>query len=94
VTRRGRSDREGGGAPRREREDLERAREALRREIGGRPWCRGVGIGRCGSRLALRVNVDPDALGDDDVPRCFHGHAVEVVYLSGYAPREDAPERS
>lgn len=52
------------------------------------PWCRGVGIGRKGGRLVLRVNVDPDAVLPPEVrDDSFEGVPIEVVRISGYKAR-------
>ena len=69
-------------------DELRRAKEALRKEYGDRPWFRGVGIGTSKSGLVLRLNVDPDTdLPENEVPQTFLGHPVTVVFIGRYKTR-------
>ena len=67
--------------------ELRRAKEALRQEFSERAWFRGAGIAPGQDGLVLRLNVDPDQTGDDEIPEVFHGHELHIVYTRGYEPR-------
>jgi len=67
--------------------ELRRAKEALQAEYGDRAWFRGAGIAPGKDGLVLRINVDPDRAGDDEIPEIYHGHEVQIVYTKGYEAR-------
>ena len=63
------------------------------KKYGDRCWFRGVGIVPTDEGLALRLNVDPDAIVEEgEIPATFQNIAIEVVRTKGYKPRKNSGE--
>lgn len=72
---------------------LQRAKRSLLKKFGERRWFRGVGIVPTDEGLALRLNVDPDAIVEEgEIPATFHNIAIEIVRTKGYEPRKKSSE--
>lgn len=72
-----------------ETQRIERAKNALLKEFGQRPWFRGAGIAPGKEGLQLRLNVDPEAkLAEGEIPERFHGFPLKIVLIAAYRPRE------
>lgn len=72
---------------------LQRAKRSLAKKYGDRRWFRGVGIVPTDAGLALRLNVDPDAIIEEgEIPATFHNLAIEIVRTKGYKPRKNSGE--
>lgn len=68
--------------------ELRQAKKAVLEKFGDRKWFRGVGIAPSKRGLCLRLNVDRTAVdADEDVPKEFHGHRLDIVYIKGYKKR-------
>ena len=65
-----------------------RAKNGLAKKFAGRDWCRGVGIVPTAEGLGLRINVDPDADVEDEIPASYYRIPVEVVRIKEYRPRK------
>ncbi len=69
---------------------LQRAKRSLLKNYGERDWFRGVGIVPTDGGLGLRLNVDPDAIiEEDEIPTTHHNIAIEIVRTKGYKLRKD-----
>ncbi len=69
-------------------EAVRSAKNALQEEYGECAWFRGVGIAPSESGFLLRLNVDPNVeVETGEIPHCYQGHGIEIVYIGAYKPR-------